>query len=269
MYDQLSNLYLNFYYGSRIRLDNRWGEKNVVCSYSKVYYILSGTCEFVFEGKPYRAGTGDFLLIPAGTRHSFYHFDENFIEKYWFHFDMEAGGRSLFEGVRAPYVHHFGIKKEIISLFQSILSSAAKNTLDAQLLLNAKMLEMLSLYFKATRTDLFLLQDSGDPVLERVLAYIAEHLDQTITVGQLAELAHFHPNYFVRFFKERMGVPPVKYINNVKTEHAKSLLENTALPIKEIMAKVGFTDYSHFSKFFKTYCGYSPTAFRNFYMNQT
>ena len=27
-------------------------------------------------------------------------------------------------------------------------------------------------------------------------------------VGELAELVHFHPNYFVRFFKERMGVPP-------------------------------------------------------------
>lgn len=46
MYEQLSNLYLNFYYGSRIRLDERWGEKNVVCPYSKVYYILDGACEF-------------------------------------------------------------------------------------------------------------------------------------------------------------------------------------------------------------------------------
>lgn len=265
MYEQLSNLYLNFYYGSRIRLDERWGEKNVVCPYSKVYYILDGACEFVLSGRVFRAGPGDLYVIPAGTKHSFYHFDENFIEKYWFHLDIEVGGRSLFSLVDAPFMHHFGLDPAITALFETIISSAAKNTLDAHLLLNAKMLELLSMFFRATKTDLSALSGAGNSVLERILSYINSHLDKTITVEELAALAHFHPNYFVRFFKERMGVPPVKYINNVKTEHAKSLLENTAMPVKEIMAQVGFSDYSHFSKFFKTYCGYSPTAFRNFY----
>lgn len=263
MFDQLSNLHLNFYYGSRIRLDEHWGEKNAVCPYSKLYYILDGECEFVIAGTVYRAAPGDLYLIPAGTKHSFYHVNQNYIEKYWFHFDATVGGRSLFDLAQPPYVHHFGIDAAVAGLFQSILTSAADDTLGAQLLLNAKMLELLSLYFCATGTEGA--AAGADEALARVLTYISDHLDRTLTVGELAELVHFHPNYFVRFFKERMGVPPVRYINNVKTERAKSLLENTSLPIKEIMAQVGFSDYSHFSKFFKAYCGYSPTAFRSYY----
>ena len=263
MFDQLSNLHLNFYYGSRIRLDEHWGEKNAVCPYSKLYYILDGECEFVIAGTVYRAAPGDLYLIPAGTKHSFYHVNQNYIEKYWFHFDATVGGRSLFDLAKPPYVHHFGIDAAVADLFQSILTSAADDTLGAQLLLNAKMLELLSLYFCATGTEGA--AAGADEALARVLTYIGDHLDRTLSVGELAELVHFHPNYFVRFFKERMGVPPVRYINNVKTERAKSLLENTSLPIKEIMAQVGFSDYSHFSKFFKAYCGYSPTAFRSYY----
>lgn len=44
MPNRFSKLYINYYYGSKIKLNERWGEKNAICPYSKVYYIVGGEC---------------------------------------------------------------------------------------------------------------------------------------------------------------------------------------------------------------------------------
>ncbi len=265
MPNRFSNMYINYYYGSKIKLNERWGEKNAICPYSKIYYIVGGECKIIINDREYNAAAGDFFLIPAGTKHSFFHTNENFIQKYWFHFDIEAEGTSIFNIADPPYYCHIGSNKSIVSLFRSIFKCSSDNSPGSQLLLNAKILELLSLYFKLTDTDFSDVIIDENTLINTITEYITTHINKNITLNELADIAHFHPNYFVRFFKERMGIPPAKYVNNIKVEHAKSMLENTNLSVKDIMTSVGFEDYSHFSKFFKTYSGYSPSAFRSFY----
>lgn len=265
MYGQFSNLYINYYYGSHIHLNERWGEKDAICPYSKAYYITHGECEFKIGQTVYHASEGDFFMIPSGTKHSFYHTNENYITKYWFHFDAKAGGMSIFDAVSMPYFHNFGQNRKLKSLFRSIFKAASDDSLKSQMLLNAKILELIYVYFEATNADFLAEVCNENDLMRRICNYINDNIDKNITMTELSEMAHFHPNYFIRFFKERMGIPPVKYINGVKVESAKSLLENTHIPVKEVMTAVGFEDYSHFSKFFKTYTGYSPTAFRNYF----
>lgn len=263
MYGQFSNLYINYYYGGHTRLGAGWGEKNAVCPYNKAYFITHGECEIVADGQVYRGISGDFFMIPAGTKHSFYHINENYITKYWFHFDARAGDENIFHTVHIPYCINFSQTKKLIPIFKSIFKNASSDNASSQLFLNAKILELLSIYLDAAGTSAAVQSTEKPDIINRLLEYINENIDKNISVAELSEIAHFHPNYLVRFFKERMGVPPVKYINGVKLEKAKSMLENTHMPIKDIMRAVGFDDYSHFSKFFKTYSGYSPKAFRS------
>lgn len=265
MPNRFSKLYINYYYGSKIKLNERWGEKNAICPYSKVYYIVGGECIVEVGGRRYHACAGDFFLIPSGVPHSFYHINENYIQKYWFHFDAEAEGTSLFELINPPFYLHIDDGRAFVKLFRAIFKCAADDAPDSQLLLNAKILELLSLYFKLTNTSFSETAVDENTIIRVIVEYVNAHLDKNITLRELAEVAHFHPNYFVRFFKEHIGIPPTKYVNNIKIEYAKSMLENTDLSIKEIMTSIGFDDYSHFSKFFKTYSGYSPSAFRSFY----
>lgn len=265
MYNRFSNLYINYYYGSKILLNEKWGEKDAVCSYSKIYYILRGECEIVIEKNFYRAKSGDFFIIPAGVKHSFYHINDNYIQKYWFHFDIEAEGESLFDIINVPYCCNIGINRRIISLFRSIFVCASGFSPSEQLMLNSKILELLSEYCSITKTDFSLTRPNESQLIGIITEYINEHINRDIVLDELADIAHFHPNYFIRFFKEHMGVTPSKYVNNIKLERAKSLLENTNIPVKEIMSEVGFSDYSHFSKFFKAHSGYSPSAFRSYY----
>ena len=269
MQEYLSNLYINYYYGSRVHLGSYWGAHDVVCPFSKVYYIIDGECIIEIEDVRYEAKPGDFFLIPANVRHSFYHENENYITKYWFHFDFKIGGGSFTETITAPYCHNFGTDKKLVSMFRKILRLEKAETLSANLELTATILQMMSYYFTTTVAKESQSTDEGSVVLRRVIEYIHANLHRSITVEELAELAHFHPNYFVRFFKEKLGIPPMKYINNIKIEMAKSLLETTDMPVHKVMQSIGFSDYSHFSKYFKTYSGYSPKMFRRYYTSPT
>ena len=269
MQEYLSNLYINYFYGSYISLGAHWGAHDVVWPFSKVYYITDGECVLEIEGVRYVAKPGDFFLIPAGTRHSYYHENENYVTKYWFHFDFKIGGSNFTETISAPYFHHFGYDKKLVAMFRKIFRLEKKGTISTALEMTSTILQMMSYYFSATVAKESQNDDESTIVIRNTISYIHDNLHRNITVEELAEIAHFHPNYFVRFFKEKLGIPPAKYINNIKIEMAKSLLETTDLPVHKVMQAVGFKDYSHFSKYFKNHSGYSPKAFRRYYTKKT
>ena len=92
-------------------------------------------------------------------------------------------------------------------------------------------------------------------------SYIHEHYAETIRLSELAGKCFMTEAHFSRTFKELMGEPPVSYINRYRINKATALLSTTALPLKEIAARVGFSDEAYFSRAFKKYKGDSPTAY--------
>ena len=67
---------------------------------------------------------------------------------------------------------------------------------------------------------------------------------------------------FIRHFKQQVGIPPIKYINNLKIEVAKSFLISTNMPISEISFNLGIQDPLYFCNFFKKNTGINPTKYR-------
>ena len=74
---------------------------------------------------------------------------------------------------------------------------------------------------------------------------------------------YFSKNYIINNFKKEFGVTPIQYINNLKLNHAKYLLEVTSDTLESISLKSGFNDYSHFYKLFYRETGLSPSIWRN------
>ena len=60
-----------------------------------------------------------------------------------------------------------------------------------------------------------------------------------------------------------MGVSPIHYINSLRLNKAKKMLEETNTPISQIMEAIGFYDSAYFSKTFKEYYGCSPKEYRD------
>jgi transcriptional regulator GlxA family with amidase domain len=68
-----------------------------------------------------------------------------------------------------------------------------------------------------------------------------------------------------RRFKTATGISIIDYVQNLRIEEAKQLLEDTDLAIDEIGAKVGYENLSFFRQLFKRRCGLSPSAYRRLF----
>lgn len=92
--------------------------------------------------------------------------------------------------------------------------------------------------------------------------YVREHMADQLRVKHLASLVALSPFYFVRMFKQHVGVTPHAYVTNVRIERACELLTTSSLSATQICPRVGFTTLSHFTNTFRKHTGMSPIAYR-------
>lgn len=267
--DFFSNLYIHYYYGSYTKCGENWKEYHVSCPYSKLYYIRKGECELVIGGKTFHAVPGMLFLIPAHTKHSYYHINDNHVEKYWMHFELKTGDDQALKSLGLPYYVSVPESESLDALFQEIISLSRQMDLSSRMQEKAAILKLVGTYIHFAQTAGYRSLSSGhlspEKDIHQVIEYMNSHLSSKVTVAELAGLLHLHPNYFIRLFKAHMGVPPLNYWGKLRIERAKSLLENTNLPVSDIMRQVGFDDISAFSRFFKHYTGYNPRQFRKIF----
>jgi AraC family transcriptional regulator len=91
--------------------------------------------------------------------------------------------------------------------------------------------------------------------------YIHAHLDQKISLADLATCLHLSVPHFERMFRATTHRPPYHYVLEHRLERAKVLLEKTRLPLAEVARQCGFSSQSHFTAHFTRYVGVSPGRF--------
>jgi AraC family transcriptional regulator len=95
-----------------------------------------------------------------------------------------------------------------------------------------------------------------------VADYIEEHLADQISLSTLAQLVRLSPYYFCRAFKQSFGMPPHRYHNSRRIEHAKILLAKPASSVTDIGLTLGFSETSSFTAAFHRAAGLTPTGYR-------
>jgi len=113
----------------------------------------------------------------------------------------------------------------------------------------------------------------GNPLHAEKISAIVNYLHSHIYspghthLEHLAEQFGYSRHYLGVFFKEQTGIPLRDYVNRYRLTLIEHRLQHSSYSIKEISNEMGFTDQSHFNKFFKTHKGMSPSAFRDGYAN--
>ncbi len=105
-------------------------------------------------------------------------------------------------------------------------------------------------------------QDGADSGLAAVLDWARAHLDQPLSVPELARRAHMSPRTFARRFGQITGTTPYQWLLEARLEHVEHLLQGTDLPVDQgaHAARLGSADTlrHHFAKRRRT----SPLAYR-------
>lgn len=95
--------------------------------------------------------------------------------------------------------------------------------------------------------------------VQEIERYIHDHIESDIHRDDIADHVHLNVDYVGRLFKKNKGVSLKEYIIEEKMRMAQRLLRTTMLPVSFVASKVGYSNFSHFSRTYKKVNGLSPT----------
>jgi transcriptional regulator GlxA family with amidase domain len=105
-------------------------------------------------------------------------------------------------------------------------------------------------------------EEQSDRKIEFTIAYMMEHLNQSLPVARLAALANMSPSHYTALFKRRTGCAPIDYFIRLRMRHARDLLMATTMNVKEVAAALGYEDPFYFSRVFKSVNQLAPSDYR-------
>lgn len=209
---------------------------------------------------------GDVIIIPAQTVHSAHWNHEHTYLALWLTPERikqslgdEVAGQSVevLPQFITPDASLYGIglalkgELEVPGLGGPLYTDSLITALSAHLLRN-----YCDLGTRQFTPSVCLLQYKLDPVLD----YIHKHLNQNLSLAELAAIAQISPNYFLTQFKQATGLTPHQYVIHRRIESAKGLLVKR-MAIAEVAYTMGFSHQSHFTRHFKRQVGVTPKQF--------
>lgn len=107
-----------------------------------------------------------------------------------------------------------------------------------------------------------IVEEHGDGEILRVQDWLEEHFDQPLPIDDTARRFGFGVRNFKRRFKKATGYTPQAYLQTLRLEKAKALLESTRMTLDSITYKVGYEDSNSFRRLFQQRVGLLPAAYR-------
>ncbi|WP_339165836.1 response regulator [Paenibacillus sp. FSL R5-0341] len=105
-------------------------------------------------------------------------------------------------------------------------------------------------------------QMSIQTIVEKVQTYIEDHLSHGLSLDELGKVAHLHPVYFSKLFKQETGENVSNYISKKRLEKASQLLQDSELRVNDIAQMVGYRKNQYFIQLFKVEYGVTPYQYR-------
>lgn len=153
------------------------------------------------------------------------------------------------EYIRSKYI---AIKDEFINtkvLYKTVVKSLVMEML-------------IHLYREYTLSETTLFSQSKTEkkgTIKKAIRYIHDNYHKNITMIDIADYVGLSKYYFCHIFKEFTGTTTAKYINILRCEKAKRMLEYGNYRVEEVAYLCGFDNLSYFSKTYKTYIGCLPS----------
>jgi AraC family transcriptional regulator len=101
-----------------------------------------------------------------------------------------------------------------------------------------------------------------DPRVDIVIDFMNANLERKVSLKELADVASLSQSHLSRLFKTQTEMSPGEYLIRLRMERARQHLATSLLSIKQVMAKVGYYNKSHFARQFRRCFHLSPSEYR-------
>ena len=116
---------------------------------------------------------------------------------------------------------------------------------------------------QSSYTNVTLHKPHSDTLIKQVQEFIENNFEQSLQVSELAAMINVTPRTLNRRFQSCVAMRPIEYIQAVRIEQAKRLLESGEVTIKSLAYQVGYSDISSFTRLFKRATELTPKEYRD------
>ncbi len=223
-------------------------------------YVIEGKMNFRLEQKNTVLDSGTLLLLPPHYPLDYNSLTPPPIKYLWAHFTGFYAAELLqkygFE--KLPFLHMADINLDVIAKFQNLHETYTKRAPFFEMELANRLESIL-------RTFAVSIAHIREPKASKIstsLQYINENLDEKLTISELAAMEFLSVSRYIAVFNSIMGMPPSRYIIDLRLRTACALLQESNASIKEIGSMVGYDEPHYFCNLFKKHIGMSPGEYR-------
>lgn len=227
----------------------------------ELHYILEGTLDIRVNQTQYSVHSGELLIINNNDAHS--SACTGRLKERILIFRLQDLSESLAAAVPA-FGHVVSGDRQVMDLLGAFEEEYLQKQVGYEAACKAKLLELL-VYLSRNHV---LSAASGQEyrrqaqLLQRFLPvreYIVLHFAEPIRSEELAGLVYLSKDRFHHLFRECMGIPLRKYINDIRLHTAYGWLEKGLCTPSEAASRAGYTDYNHFGRQFRQTFGCTPS----------
>jgi len=233
----------------------------------EIYFFVSGNVEYLVEGSKYALNEKALMIMCPAEAHKPKILGKERYERYAINFpisiakSIDPQNRLVKAFTERPLGKNNMIDYSVIDmglvgkLFAEMCSDdedySKQLTIKTHLLM---LLEMISRAYDKQET----VEHKPQSTAERIVAYVNNHLFESISVPKLAEHFYLSPSQFSRVFKQATGAAPWEYITKKRLTAAKEKIRSGS-SARQASEFCGFGDYSAFYRAYIKYFGSSPT----------
>lgn len=235
--------------------------------YYQLVYVRRGSGAVVIDGANYPVTEGDAVLIRVNEPHSFTCQEEK-LETYELKFTVLSEEQDfLKDGPRYFCRDTDGCIKRTLKQIEQESDAMDASSADIIVLELCKLLLLMRRGSGSSQAEASQLpadpDGSKDALLQKVDAYIAQHLYKNFTIRDLSNHLFMEYSYLSRLFSSKYGIRLKQYITQKRLQTAKEMITGTNLTMTEIAEKCGFETLYRLERIFKKEEGLSPTEYRS------
>ncbi len=234
------------------------------------YYVIglmeNGKRQLSCKNKTYTIEDGVILLFNPKDNHACVQSDGDTMTYYGLHIPKESmlaltekitGRREL------PYFSEPVIKDmEIQSLLRTLHEMLQNDT--SALGREEQLLFLLSALIRKYGQPFADNTEECRQEIKHACAFMEQHFKERLSLEEICRCAALSKSTLLRSFTREKGITPYRYLENIRINQAKALLQKGVSPLDAAM-QTGFSDQSHFTNYFNCFIGLTPAVYREIF----
>lgn len=265
-FDMELNIEAYNFKGIKQKFPNHFHEYYVIC------FIESGRRHLYCKNKEYTIKEGDLILFNPHDNHTCEQIDGRTLDYRCINIQPDVMRKAVLEITGKDYLPRFiepvVFNSDIVFSLQELylmIVHEEKDFKKEEIFLF--IIEQLITEYAYTYTVTETITQEANTEIKTVCDFLEKNYINNITLNKLSILTGLNKYYLIRSFTKQKGISPYSYLESIRIGKAKKMLEHGIAPI-DVALQTGFTDQSHFTKFFKKLIGLTPKQYMKIFIDE-